>query len=372
MKKLLILTSARTGGGHVSLTEALCEQFDEMPGLEYRVADGFDLMSRARRRLLADSYGFVTRRAGLLWLWRFGYRVVEKRPGISVCIFKRACRKRLLALADAFGPDAILAVNPCFVGSALDILEKAGRAVPLFCLQADLANIAATWFDPRTALNVALTEEAYAYSVQKGVAPERLLMGGFPVRRRFFSREDGAPQRDENGWPREILLMGGAEGAGGFVRAARVLLSQTQSRVTIVCGRNRKLLKKLIRLLSPEYGARASLCGFISDMDKRMAAADLIVMRGSPNSAMEAAALCKPLIVIDSLPGQEKDNPRVLTEHGLCRYVPDVDKLPDAIRALFAEDGAALEEMRRAQETYLSPACARRIARAIVAKMGEA
>ena len=28
MKKLLILTSVRTGGGHVSLTEAITEQLD--------------------------------------------------------------------------------------------------------------------------------------------------------------------------------------------------------------------------------------------------------------------------------------------------------------------------------------------------------
>ena len=54
MKKLLILTSVRTGGGHVSLTEAITEQLDLRDDVEYRVVDGFDLMSPFQRWLLAE------------------------------------------------------------------------------------------------------------------------------------------------------------------------------------------------------------------------------------------------------------------------------------------------------------------------------
>ena len=191
MKKLLILTSVRTGGGHVSLTEAVTEQLDRREDAEYRVVDGFDLMNSAQRWLLADSYGWITRRRWMLWLWRLGYRVVEHHPNLSVRIFEHCCRRRFLALQREFQPDGILAVNPCFVGSIINIMKKAGTEVPLLCMQADLLDIPAAWFDRRTAYNIALTEEAGAYSAQKGIAPERLTVGGFPVRRRFFEKEIG-------------------------------------------------------------------------------------------------------------------------------------------------------------------------------------
>lgn len=37
----------------------------------------------------------------------------------------------------------------------------------------------------------------------------------------------------------------------------------------------------------------------------------------------------KPLIITDSLPGQEADNPKVLAKHGLCILQPDPDALPE-------------------------------------------
>ena len=162
MKKLLILTSVRTGGGHVSLTEAITEQLDLRDDVEYRVVDGFDLMSPFQRWLLADSYGWITRRAWLIWFWRLAYRAVERNPWMSVRTFQRVCSKKFLALQREFQPDGILAVNPCFIGSVINIMEKAGTEAPMLSMQADLIDIPVAWFDKRTALNVALTDEACA------------------------------------------------------------------------------------------------------------------------------------------------------------------------------------------------------------------
>lgn len=369
MKKLLILTSMRTGGGHVSLTEAIDEAFKGMEGVQTRVVDGFDLMSPTMRWLLADSYGLITRRSWLLWLWRLGYRTVEAHPGLSVRVFETVCCRRFLALAANFQPDGILAVNPCFCSSVINIMEKKGRRVPLMCLQADLINIPSTWFDKRTALNFALTQEAYDYSLRKGMSPQRMAMLGFPVRKRFYATEQERAKPLPR-YPRRILLMGGAEGAGNFVGAAHALLAATECQLTIVCGRNKKLKTHLEKTLLPHDGARARVLGFVSNMREEMAQADLIVMRGSPNSAMEAAAMNKPLIITDSLPGQEADNPKVLAKHGLCILQPDPDALPETIRTLFDPANPTLKSMREAQRAYMDPACASRIAQRIADSIG--
>lgn len=370
MKKLLILTSVRTGGGHVSLTEAITEQLDRRGDVEYRVVDGFDLMNSVQRWFLADSYGWLTRREWMLWLWRLGYRMVERHPNLSVRMFEHCCRKRFLALQREFAPDGILAVNPCFVGSIINIMKKAGTEIPLVCMQADLIDIPAAWFDRRTAFNIALTEEASTYSARKGIAPERLAVGGFPVRSRFYEKRGGAVRRTEDGFPREILLMGGAEGAGHFVEAAHELLENTSSRVTLLCGRNEKLRRRLEDRLKPLYGERVRLLGFVGNMEDEMQAVDLIVMRGSPNSAMEAAAMNRPLIVIDALPGQEAHNPQVLQAHGLCVYQPDVRCLARTVRILFSPDDHLLNAQRSAQQAYMNPDCAANITEMILSRIG--
>jgi processive 1,2-diacylglycerol beta-glucosyltransferase len=120
----------------------------------------------------------------------------------------------------------------------------------------------------------------------------------------------------------------------------------------VICGRNKKVRKQLKRRFARKYKERLSVMGFVSDIEKIMAASDLLIMRASPNSVMEAVAMRVPIIVFGQLAGQEKHNPDVLVAHGLAVYCPEISDLPDCTAALLANGGLQAEIMREMQRIF--------------------
>ena len=66
MKKILLITAMYTGYGHKSISDSLVEQFKEIPDLEVRVIDGFELLGPYGPRM-SKIYGVTTRYASGLW-----------------------------------------------------------------------------------------------------------------------------------------------------------------------------------------------------------------------------------------------------------------------------------------------------------------
>ena len=72
MKKILIFNSDHTGAGHRSITDALTEQFSEMPDVQVQVVEGFEVLG-CTGLFIAGLYGFMTRHVPALYnaAWRF-------------------------------------------------------------------------------------------------------------------------------------------------------------------------------------------------------------------------------------------------------------------------------------------------------------
>ena len=83
-----------------------------------------------------------------------------------------------------------------------------------------------------------------------------------------------------------------------------------------------------------------------------MANSDLLVMRASPNSVMEAVSMRVPVIMFGQLAGQELHNPEVLEAHGVAKYCPELSELPQYAAQILNEGGSCALAMREAQRNY--------------------
>ena len=92
--------------------------------------------------------------------------------------------------------------------------------------------------------------------------------------------------------------------------------------------------------------------GFVERIQDVMCESDILVMRASPNSVMEAVALNKPVILFGQLAGQELHNPQMLEKHGLAKYCPEPEKLPACVADLIKDDGSAIKRMIECQKAY--------------------
>jgi len=133
--------------------------------------------------------------------------------------------------------------------------------------------------------------------------------------------------------------------------------------VVAICGRNRRLRRRLERLATRCAG-RLTVLGFVPNMADWLRCADIVAGKAGPGTIAEAACCGAPLILTAQLPGQEKGNAAFVTEAGAGRYVPQVRRLAREVARLRA-DPAALEAMRGASARLARPDAAATVATAL-------
>lgn len=350
MRRLLIITAVYTGHGHKSISDALMERLAEYKDLEVKTIDGFDLMSKVQQVCAEKTYGPVTRMPGIAWEKSYAAGMKLRHPVER--IIAMLIRSRFEKLILEFKPDCILSVHPMFLGSIVDLLEDMNLRIPFVAHEADLIDIALYWFDPRIDLILAPSQESYDCTIANGIDPKQVRKVGFPVRSRFMGLAEKI-QRPKDA-PLTITVMSGSEGSGVIKTVARELLKGTNAHVNIICGRNKALRKKLRKAFKKQYYGRVNAMGFVERIQDVMCESDILVMRASPNSVMEAVALNKPVILFGQLAGQELHNPQMMEKHGLAKYCPEPDKLAACVAELTANGGAEIERMRTSQRAYAS------------------
>lgn len=348
MRRLLILSANYTGHGHKSIAESLAERLSVYEDLEVRIIDAFDLMTKMQKVCVENAYGPVTRLPGKAWAMSYAAAMRFNDPLNR--IIARAIRVRFRELIMEYKPDCILSVHPMFIGCVLDLLEEFKFDIPFVTHEADLIDIALQWFDPRIDLVFAPSQESYECTIAHGIAPEKVVKVGFPVRSRFMGLADKDLSRKDG--KLVVSVMSGSEGSGTIRTVVRELLKNTDARLNVVCGRNKGLHKKLRKAFGRKYKGRLNAMGFVERIQDVMLESDLLIMRASPNSVMEAVALNKPVILFGQLAGQELHNPDMLQKHGLAVYCPDAERLPACIAELAKDNCAAIERMRECQRAY--------------------
>ena len=108
-------------------------------------------------------------------------------------------------------------------------------------------------------------------------------------------------------------------------------------------------------------GSRLRTEGYVRDVRRLMAAADLVVSKAGGMTLAEAMAAEVPLLCYGSLPGQERRNERFASRAGLALVARDRRDLARLLdRAL--RDTELLEALRERMRVYRRPDAARRIA----------
>ena len=348
MRRLLIITAVYTGHGHKSISDSLIERLKVYDDIDVMDIDGFDLMSKVQQICAEKSYGPVTRLPSKAWATSYAAGSKIKQP--LERMVAKVIRPRFEKLIYDFKPDCILSVHPIFNGSVLNLLEEMNLKIPFILHQADLIDISNYYIDDRADMILSPSQEAYDATVAAGVAPDKVCKIGFPVRSRFMGLVEKAKERKRE--ELTITVMSGSEGSGLIRIVTRELLHNTNAYVNVICGRNKKLQKKLRKAFSKQYYGRVNVMGFVRDIQDVMCEADILIMRASPNSVMEAVALNKPVILFGQLAGQELHNPQMLEKHGLAKYCPDPEKLVDCVNGLIASDGAEIKRMIECQKVY--------------------
>jgi processive 1,2-diacylglycerol beta-glucosyltransferase len=262
---------------------------------------------------------------------------------------------------EEYKPDLILSVNPCVVGSVRKSLKKMRSNVPLCTCIIDLVKHSRLWWDKKGAITFVPTKQMYDFLLKKGFARERLVHSGFPINEKF-DKINRSP-KTEIATPAVLMVSPSLKGNRASLRFVLAAL-RFNVNLTVVTGGNAGLKKYLDKKLAGIKNV--SVCGYVFDMDKRLAAADVLVAKAGPNMILEAVKMCVPVLISGHILGQEEKNYRYITDNRYGLSCGSPKKLGRALALLFENDYKLLKEISHNQQSCPDTCGAKTVAERLV------
>lgn len=339
---ILILTS-KTGGGHISLAEALRDRLQDKATI--KIID-------PQASFVHWHYRLVSRYA--LWLWSTEFQCLNTsaRALFAHRIFAPLVARKLKAIIARLQPDMIITTYPFLTYEVMQLLKKHYASIPFVMLFTDPRHIHASWLsEKRAAATLAPTSETYQQALQAGFAPARLHQVGWPVRAQFSRAQAVRSHETLSNLGLipgcfTLFLQGGGEGSAQFGRTVESILTiDSDLQIILATGTNRALYTRFqnVRNVTP--------LPFTKEIATYMAAADVIMGKAGPNMLFEAVTLGKPFIATTYIPGQEEANLEFIRQHQLGWVALTLEEQLTLLQKLVGQRGE-LQNMEASVKAY--------------------
>ncbi len=347
--KLLILY-ASAGHGHEKAARAAAEACRElMPEADVELADTIKLSPGPCGNLYKEFYLFQIRRAP--WLWGFFYFSLDLSAVYALARpFRRllnglTCGK-LEHLLIAENPDVILTTHFQSSEVASHLKGRGKITSKIFTIVTDYLPHHIWTAEHTDRYLVAIPETGEAL-VRRGVSPDKISVTGIPIEKKFTTIWDREELYSKYGVEKGIftvLLTSGGAGIGSVARIAEGLTAPGRKiQVLIVCGTNKVLEAELRK--RAEKNPLLKVYGFVDYMDRLMELSDVIVGKAGGLTVTESLAKGKPIILFESIPGQETRNVECVEKYGAGRAAASPEEAVKLIAA-FLEDPHRLDKMK--------------------------
>jgi processive 1,2-diacylglycerol beta-glucosyltransferase len=368
-KPRVLLLSATSGAGHVRAAQALEKAFLARGDCVVEHIDALQHVSKFFQRVYDKAYISMVRRApelmGLLYD-RTDQPWLHPRRRLAL---DRLNTGPMIRLLKRIQPDLCVATHflPAEIMAWLIAKRKLRARNAIVVTDYD---VHAMWLCRTVDRYYLAIEEAAQYLAGIGVPKEKLRVTGIPIDPLFATPVNKSEARKTLGLDAtatEILISAGGYGIGPVQQLVKDLLALDRPwQIVAIAGKSEKTRKHLEELAKaagklPMGSPKLCPVGFTTEMDKYMAAADLMVGKAGGLTTSEALARALPMALIEPIPGQEERNADHLLEAGAAIRCNNLPAAAWKIAALL-DDGARLKKMRDAASSLGRPQAAADIA----------
>jgi len=341
--RLLIITAA-FGEGHNSAARNLGLALDSL-GAATRVADPCLAGAPRSTRLLQWGYRLVTTYSPRLWarMYRSADRQDFSRQQMPLM---RKPELYLEQLVEEFKPDAVVTTYPLYPYFLERIFAKTGHRLPVFTVVTDSIEINAAWLKARTDFFLVTDPATRETMIRSGLPAAQVIDTGFPVNP-VFSKLQPVPA-DDACQPFRVLYFPTANPKQLLPNGRALLDASPQVRLTLVLGRNVRLLYKHARELKSAYPGRVRIIGWTRKVPQLLNSHHLTVGKAGGATVHEAIAARCPMLIHHLVPGQEEGNLRLLEAIGAGSLAETPAKIASATRDLLNDQAAAWRKMKQA------------------------
>lgn len=346
-KRILFLMSD-TGGGHRAAAEAISEALKQRYGenVIVEMVDVFKAYSPFPWNYMPELYPWLISHGKSSWGMGYKLSNTQQRAKILSQGMYLTVEARIKKMLREHPADVVVSVHSLLTRLAMQAMNAGETRPPFVVVITDLVSTHMFAYDHRADRTLVPTQPAFERGLDAGLAEKQMRITGLPVHPRFsVGLPDKASARETLGWDKYLptfLLVGGGEGMGPLYKAARAINSRKlPCQLVIIAGRN-KLLKEQLEM--SRWSQPTHVYGFVNDMPRLMAAADILVSKAGPATICEACIAGLPMILYDAIPGQETGNVEYVLSNHAGVFVPSPQEVAETAEAWISEgpDGLRL------------------------------
>jgi len=350
----VLVLSAAAGAGHVRCAEALAAAF-AAKGIDAKHVEVLEYASYLFKKVYSDLYiELVNHQPAILGLvydamdhpWQYRKRRLaldwlNTRPLVRLLL---ASPPRM-AICTHFLPAEIL----------LHLRRKKILDIPVGVVITDY-DLHAMWLYRGVDWYFVACEETKVHMVALGIPPETIHVTGIPIAPAFSAAMEKAETRRALGLQPDrttVLVSAGGFGMGpveSLVKALQEVRHPIQ--MAVVCGKNPELKSRLEGLPAPNHPVK--VVGFTTEIERWMAASDLLVGKAGGLTSSEALASGLVMVIVNPIPGQEERNSDHLLEEGVAIRCNNLPALAYKIDFLLS-DKERFDRMRQAVRRLARP-----------------
>lgn len=320
MKKVLILTSEKTGTGHKSGANALENELRQS-NCDVKQIDCFTTMKKTGK-LLEESYIPIT--TNLPFIFYISYLFSQICPDIISNLMYLKSRKKLTQELKEYKPDIIISNHPMFTKAVSKLLKKEHLNIPFFINVIDLVNPPKIWLDKNADLFFVPTDKIKQTYIEKGLDSNKIIVSGFPIRTDISKRTE--PKQIGN--KLNILLVNPSVSLGKNIKFIKEVSKLENTNITVICGRDIKLYKKLIKLQKTgNISQKVIIYSFVKNMNSFLEQSHILLTKAGPNMILEGTRSGTVVVVTGYIKGQENDNYQYIVDNNYGFQCTDPNKI---------------------------------------------
>ncbi|MDB5084013.1 MAG: hypothetical protein JWN30_899 [Bacilli bacterium] len=246
-------------------------------------------------------------------------------------------------------PDIVISTFPSLTGMLSAVKERERVPFSLWCVLTDyvahsqwLYKIVDHYFVP--------TEKIRQDLQKHGIDRKSITISGIPILPAFYENKDRNQLRKKYGLDEQkttLVISAGAFGVTNVADVCKTLVTTCPSaQFVVVCGRNHKMYQQMLGIRNSGMSHLFPL-PFVQEMDEIMQLADLFITKAGGLSVTEGLASQVPMVLFQSLPGQETENAAYLSRAGVAHRVNGESELIATVTRLVTNE-AELLTMKKA------------------------
>ena len=324
----VIILSCNTGEGHNTAGNAIIEGM-RARGVEADMVNALELMGVKRSKLICGTYIKMVRKLPALFGFIYNLALLTSTHRFKSVLYyvNKPSQDKLYDYIVENDYDTVVLPH-LFPAETITSIRK-NKAITNFKCYAIATDYTCIpfWEDLEMDGIVIGHKSQLGEMVERGLDPKLLAPLGIPVSAKFAKAYDKAETRAKLGLgdaERIYLIMTGSMGFGNISAILTPLLSAcgARDRVVVLGGRNEKLKSSLRAKYESER--KLQVVDFTTEVERYMAACDVLFTKPGGLSTSEAATMGVPLIHTKPIPGVESRNAVFFSSLGMSIYEKNV------------------------------------------------